>query len=187
MKSLGVPGNINGVYVSDVSNDGGAYAAGIRKGDVITKVNNQAVASGLQMSAQLASFRPGDKVPISYIRNGKESATTVTLKKKTEIIADIATTNISSTLGAELTDLDRTKARQYGVEGGVVVGKITDGGPIGRTRMQPGFIITSVNGTDITSLDQLTKVLANAAGSVRLEGIYPGYDGIYQYPLNLAR
>lgn len=187
VKSLGVPSNITGVYVSDVSNDGGAYAAGIRKGDVITRVNNQAVASGLQMSAQLASFRPGDKVPISYIRNGKESATTVILKKKTEIIADIATTNISSTLGAELTNLDRTKARQYGIEGGVVVGKITDGGPIGRTRMQPGFIITSVNGSDITSLEDLTKVLASAAGSVRLEGIYPGYDGIYQYPLNLAR
>ncbi len=187
VKSLGIPTNTNGVYVSDVSNDGGAYAAGIRKGDVITKVNNQSVTSGLQMSAQLASFRPGDKVPISYIRNGKEASTTVTLKKKTEIIADIATTNISSTLGAELSNLDRSKARQYGVEGGVVVGKITEGGPIGRTRMQPGFIITSVNGQDITSMDDLSKALANATGSVRLEGIYPGYDGIYQYPLNLAR
>jgi len=187
VKSLGIPADINGVYVSDVSNDGGAYAAGIRKGDVITKVNNATVSSGLQMSAQLASFRPGDKVPITFLRNGKESNITVTLKKKTEIIADIATTNISSTLGAELSNLDRSKARQYGVEGGVVVGKITEGGPIGRTRMQPGFIITSVNGTDVKSMDELSQALANATGSVRLEGIYPGYDGIYQYPLNLAR
>lgn len=187
VKSLGIPADINGVYVSDVSNDGGAFAAGIRKGDVITKVNNATVTSGLQMSAQLASFRPGDKVPITYLRNGKEANITVTLKKKTEIIADIATTNISSTLGAELSNLEGSKARQYGVEGGVVVGKITEGGPIGRTRMQPGFIITSVNGQDITSMDDLSKALANATGSVRLEGIYPGYDGIYQYPLNLAR
>ena len=187
IKSLGIPTNTNGVYVSAVSNDGGAYAAGIRKGDVITKVNNTLVTSGLQMSAQLASFRPGDKVPISYIRGGKEYNTTVTLKKKSEIVTDIAATNIGTRLGADLSDLDKTKARQYGIDGGVVVNKITEGGAIGRTRMQAGFIITSVNGQDVTSLEELSKVLSNATGSVRLEGIYPGYDGTYQYPLNLER
>ncbi|RYZ47985.1 MAG: trypsin-like serine protease, partial [Chitinophagaceae bacterium] len=75
VKSLGIPTNVEGVYVSEVPTDGGAYAAGIKKGDVITKVNDMPVTSGLHMSAQIAGFRPGDKVPVTYMRNGKEYTT----------------------------------------------------------------------------------------------------------------
>lgn len=181
VKSQGIPENIEGVLVSGVSNDGGAYAAGIRKGDIITKVNNAPVTSGLQMSAQIASFRPGEKVPVSYMRNSKEYTVQVVLKKK----GDVITMNIGNRLGAELATLEKSKARQYGITGGVIVTKILDGGPIGKTRMQEGFVITSVNGQDVTSVEQLSALLATATGPVRVEGIYPGYDGNYTYPLNL--
>lgn len=181
LKQQGIPANIEGVYVSAVSPDGGAYAAGIRKGDVIVRVNNVAVTSGIQMSAQTVGYRPGDRVPITYRRAGKETTVDVILKKRT----DVVTTDVRSQLGAEVSTLDRTKARQYGIEGGVVVGKITEGGAISRTRMQPGFIITSVNGQDISSVEELTKILESLSGPARLEGIYPGYDGTYTYPLNL--
>jgi len=187
IKRYGIPSNVDGVYVSDVSNDGGAYAAGIRKGDVITKINSVAVGSGLQMSAQIASFRPGDKVPVTYMRSGREITTNVELKKKAGTFKDVATSNISSALGAELATLDKTKARTFGIDGGVVVRKITEGGAIGRTRMAEGFIITSVNDEDITSLDELTKVLSQAQSPVQLKGIYPDGGGIYTYPLNFER
>jgi len=71
------------------------------------------------------------------------------------------------------------------VEGGVVVKKIKTGGPISRTRMQEGFVILSINGTEVTSVQTLTRVLRNLRGTVQVEGIYPGYDGTYRYPLNL--
>ncbi|HYH16390.1 MAG TPA: trypsin-like peptidase domain-containing protein [Flavisolibacter sp.] len=183
IKALGIPTNLQGVYVSGVSPDGGAASSGIKKGDVITKVNNVAVNSGLEMTAQIASFRPGDKIPITYQRGGKETTVTITLKKR----GDVVSMNIGNQLGAELTTLDKAKARQYGIEGGVVVNSITEGGPIGRTRMQSGFIITSVNGQPVTSVEQLTKILANVGGPVKVEGIYPGYDGTYTYPLNLEQ
>jgi S1-C subfamily serine protease len=187
IKQLGIPTTTEGVYVSAVSNDGGAYAAGIRKGDVITKVNNAAVTSGLQMSAQIASFRPGDKVPVSYIRGGKEYTTHVVLKKKAGTFEDLAVANIGTRLGADLSTLDKAKARQYDIAGGVLVNKITPGGALSRTRMAEGFIITSVNGQDITSVDDLSKLLGSVRGQISLEGIYPGYDGIYKYPLNLEQ
>lgn len=187
IRSMGIPSNTDGVYVSDVSSDGGAYAAGIRKGDVITRVNNVPVRSGLQMSAQIAGFRPGDKVPVNYVRNGREYTANVVLKKKAGTFSDIAGTNIGSRLGAELATLDRTKARQYGVDGGVVVNKITQGGAIGRTRMAEGFIITSVNDQDVTSLEELTQVLSKTTGPVSLKGFYPDGGGMYTYPLNLNR
>jgi serine protease Do len=187
VKRLGIPTNVEGVYVSSVSNDGGAFAAGIRKGDVITKVNGIAVGSGLQMSAQIAGFRPDDKVPVTYVRSGKEYTTNVVLKKKAGTFEDIATANISSSLGADLVTLDKAKARTFGIDGGVVVRKISEGGAIGRTRMAEGFIITSVNDEDITSVEELTKALSRAQGPVQLKGIYPDGGGMYTYPLNFER
>jgi len=188
VKRYGIPTDIDGVYVSDVSNDGGAYAAGIRKGDIITKVNGESVGSGLQMSAQIAGFRPGDKVPITYTRNNKEYTTNVVLKKKAGTFENVASANnISSALGADLATLDKAKARAYGIDGGVVVRKITEGGAFSRTRMAEGFIITSVNDEDITSVEELTKALSNAQGPVQLKGIYPDGGGMYTYPLNFER
>jgi len=106
MKQLGVKEG-EGVYVSGVPTDGGAYAAGIKKGDVITKVNNNPVTTGLEMSAQIASFRPNDKVQISYLRGGKETTTTVTLKSK---VSQIDVASAGEMIGAELANLDPKKA-----------------------------------------------------------------------------
>jgi S1-C subfamily serine protease len=187
IKSIGVPANVEGVYISDVPTDGGAYAAGLKKGDVITKVNNASVNSGLQMSAQIAGFRPGDKVPITYLRNGKEYSVQVMLTKK----ATIATTNISARLGGDLATLDKNRASRYGVQGGVIVNKITNGGVLSTARVQPTFIITGIvtseGETDINSLEDLNEALQRKYGSVRITGIYPGSGEPYTYPLNLGQ
>ena len=58
-------------------------------------------------------------------------------------------------------------------------------GLLKNTRIQEGFVITSVDGQDVNSIDDLTTVLNNSQGTVTLEGIYPGYDGSYRYPMNL--
>ncbi len=186
VKSLGIPANVEGVYVADVPTDGGAYAAGIKKGDVITKVNNTFVGSGLQMSAQIAGFRPGDKVPVTYVRNGKEYTTQITLSKK----AAIMTTSIATKIGAELATLDKAKATRYGLDGGVVVNKI-NAGVLANARMQAGFIITGITTSDgevsVNSVDDLNEALQNRLGSVKLVGVYPGDNGSYSYPINLGR
>lgn len=187
IKSLGIPTKVEGVYVSEVPTDGGAYAAGIRKGDVIIKVNNATVTSGLQMSAQIASFRPGDKVPITYNRNGKEFTTQITLTKKATPVA----TNIASRLGGDLATIEKSTAQRYGIDGGVVVNKVTANGILARARVQPSFIITGVVTSEgevkITSLDELNEALRSRFGSVRVTGIYPGYGETYTYPLNLGQ
>jgi S1-C subfamily serine protease len=67
------------------------------------------------------------------------------------------------------------------------VKKINRDGPFSKTRMQDGFIITSVNGIDIKSTEELSRAISRLKGeTIQLEGIYPGYDGIYRYPLNLS-
>ena len=186
IKQAGLPSAAEGVYVSSVSNDGGAFSAGIKKGDVITKINGVPISSGIQLSAQLVNFRPNDQVPVTYIRNGKEYTASVLLKKQAGTFVDLATSNVGSRLGADLETLDKTKAREYGIKGGVVVKKIRDGGPVSRTKIDEGYIITSINGNPVTSLEDLNKLLGTVTGRITVEGIYPGYEGIYPYPLNLG-
>ena len=184
MKQLGVKDG-EGVYVSAVPSDGGAYAAGIKKGDIITKVNNSPVTSGLEMSALIASFKPNDKVPVTYLRNGKEYNTSVTLQSKVSKI-EVATASAGEIIGADLANLDSKKAAEYDVDGGVIVKKIKEGGKLSETKMDEGFVITSVNGRNIKSIDELSKLLAGAIGTVKLEGFYPGFRGSYTYPLDLG-
>ena len=176
-----------GVYVLAVPTDGAAAQSGLKKGDVIIRVNGNPVSSGLEMSAQVASFKPGDKLPITYYRNNKEYNANITLKESAGKLDELAVAPIGETLGAELENLSKAKATQYGIEGGVLVKKITAGGAFSKTRMQEGFVIISVNDTDITSLDQLANAIRNAnGGSVYFEGIYPEAPGaVYRYPLIL--
>ena len=81
--------------------------------------------------------------------------------------------------------LDSKKASQYDIEGGVVVKKIKEGGPFSNTRMEPGFIITSVNGNDIKNVDELGQLLAAGYEQLQLEGIYTVYKGVYTYKIKL--
>ncbi|MEJ7769231.1 MAG: trypsin-like peptidase domain-containing protein, partial [Chitinophagaceae bacterium] len=64
-----------GVYVMDVLKDGAAASTGIKKGDFITKINGVPVYSGADMVGQVATYRPGDKITVSYFRDGKEYTT----------------------------------------------------------------------------------------------------------------
>jgi len=89
-------------------------------------------------------------------------------------------------LGAELENVDKKIATANDISGGVLVKKIKDG-LLKATKMQDGFVITSVDDQEIKNLDDLKKALTDAKGNtVRLMGIYPGFQGTYAYPLTLS-
>ena len=176
----------DGAYIGSVSKEGAAAAAKLQPGDVITKVNDANINSWNELQAAIASYNAGDKVNITYRRNGKENTTVATLSEQSGKFDNLAASSIGEKLGAVLENLDKKTAIQYEVEGGVVVKKINSGSPFTRTRMLEGFVITSVNGVDIKNTDELSQAIRNFRDeSIQLEGFYPGYDGIYRYPLNL--
>jgi Do/DeqQ family serine protease len=176
----------DGAHIGAVPKDGAAATIGLKRGDVITGINDVPINSWTELQGTIASYNAGDKVKIAYKRDGKDYAANVTLSSKIGTYDETASaTGIGETLGAELETLDKTKAQQYEVDGGVVVKKIKEDGPMSRTRIQEGFIILSVNGQEISSVQALGRILGVEAGTVQVEGIYPGYDGTYRYPLNL--
>lgn len=178
----------DGAHIGSVAKDGAAAAAGLQRGDIITKINDVPVNSWTELQATVSSYNTGEKVKITYKRNGKENTVSATLTSKTGTYDQLAIAEtVGDKLGAELETLDKNKARQYQIEGGVVVKDIKKGGPFSKTRMEKGFIITNVNGIDITSIEELRKALLSLRGeSIYMEGIYSDADGVYRYPLNIG-
>ena len=180
-----IPLTANGIYVTDVPKDGGAYASGIRKGDEITKVNNVSVTSGAEMQEQVSRYKPGDKINITYLRDAKETTADLTLKNKSGNYDVVKNEGSLEKLGADLATLDAKRAKEYGVAGGVVVKKIKkDGAFETQSRMKDGFVILKVNEKSISTLEEL-KTVIGANKDVTVSGFYPGYDGLYEYPFTL--
>jgi S1-C subfamily serine protease len=180
----GIPVTSEGIYVTDVPKDGGAYEAGIRKGDIIKKLNGAEIINGGEMQGVISRQKPGDKLPVTYIRNGKETTALVTLKNKAGNYDIVKADAVLETLGAELASLDPKKAKEYGVAGGVIVKKINEGALNDQTRMKDGFIILKVNDKEVKSVDEM-KAAVGANKSITISGFYPGYDGVYEYPISL--
>ncbi|GGJ83033.1 protease [Streptomyces camponoticapitis] len=65
-----------------VTPDGPAAKAGLKSGDVITKFNNVQIDSGPTLISEIWTHKPGDKIKITYTRDGKESQVDVTLGER---------------------------------------------------------------------------------------------------------
>ena len=183
-KKLNIPVSADGIYIMDVSATGAAKAAGMKSGDIIRKINNANIESGSDLQEQLSNYKPGDKVNVTYDRNGSPNTVTVTLKNTSGNYDIVKGASMVEKLGADLVTLDSKKAREFGLQGGVVVKKINEGAINNQTRMRDGFIITKANGKDIRTLEDLRAALSGTK-DVKIEGVYLGDNEPFEYPLVL--
>lgn len=175
-----------GVYVSGVSKDGGADMAGIKEGDFIIKIEGTPINSSADLVGQIAISRPGDKVNVTYMRDGKEYTVPVVLKNSTGT-TDVVKTSSLDKLGADLETVSRKDATTYGIKGGIRIRSIDDKGAFSKTRIEEGFVITKINNKEVLSVDDLRKELDKVgSGSVKVEGVYPGYEGVYPYTIKIG-
>jgi carboxyl-terminal processing protease len=68
-----------GLTVLTVYDGSPADAGGLKPGDVVTEVNDKRVTSANGLIALIRSYRPGDEVTVTYVRDGDEHETDVTL------------------------------------------------------------------------------------------------------------
>jgi S1-C subfamily serine protease len=175
-----------GVIALDVATGGAAAAAGLKKGDLITKINGVAVTSGAELQEQVARFKPGDKITLTYKRSGKEATANLTLKNKVGNTDMVKSSSVLEKLGGELADLDKKIAAANDVTGGVLVKKVGSG-LLSKSKMEDGFVITGINGKEVNSLEEFKEAIKSIkTGNIRLEGFYPGFEGRYTYPLKLT-
>ncbi len=180
-----IPVSADGIYITDLVKDGAALQGGMKVGDIIRKVNGVDINSGSELQEQLSSFKPGDKVQITYDRNGSSNTVQVTLKNNAGNYGIVKRDEMIDKLGANLETLDSKKAKDLGLSGGVVVKKINEGVINDQTRMRDGFIITKANGKDVKSLEDLKSIIGTRS-DVTITGVYPGYNEPFEYPLDLS-
>jgi len=73
-----------GASIEDVSTGSTAANAGIEKGDVVTKVDDHLITDADSLVATIRSYRPGDKVTVTYVRNGETKTAELTLDSDSE-------------------------------------------------------------------------------------------------------
>jgi Do/DeqQ family serine protease len=177
--------DMGGIKVLGVPETGAAAAAGIKEGDIITKINGVSTASVPELMEQISRYKPGDKVSIHYMRNNKEYTASAILKNL-DGNTGIVKATVLDYLGAELSPIREEYAKRLGITGGVVVTNINSGLIKKQTSMKSSFVILKADDQRIATTDDLKKALQGKK-KVRLEGFYPGdeYGNIYYYDLNL--
>lgn len=171
---------LNGVYLNTVE-EGGAKEAGLRAGDVITAINDVKVARTSALLEQVARYRPGDKVKVEYLRDGKTRSASVTLKNVNNS-TEISKRSMASSVtfdGASFEALSKQEMNKLGIDGGAKIGNVAKS-KFRDTGMKDGFIITRIDKYAVNVPADVERHLKNFdSGIVYIEGIYP--DGLKAY------
>ncbi len=172
---------VKGVFVEKSNEGSAAMDAGLKKGDVILKVDNIEINSVSELQEQISRRKPGDKVVITYLRDNVIKTTDVILKNEAgnTKITESASVETGRALGAEFASMDKNSLQKYELKNGVKVTKVGPG-KFKNAGIPEGFIITKVDKNDVSSVSEVTAAIVNKKGGVLVEGINPdGTKGYY--------
>ncbi|MBJ6117179.1 Do family serine endopeptidase [Pontibacter sp. BT310] len=172
---------LNGVYIAKVTENSGAKEAGLQEGDIITAINGVDVNKSSQLLEQVARYRPGDKVKVQYLRNGKEKSANVTLKNlnsSTEITKRAVAKAVTFD-GATFEPVTKQEMNKLGIDGGAKISGVRNS-KFRETGIKDGFIITRIDKYPVNEPTDVEKHLKSFEGGVvYIEGVYP--DGLKAY------
>ncbi len=176
---------IKGVYIKGVFAGGAGEEAGIKEGDVITKIGEAEVNNTPELLEQISRYRPGNKINVTLTRNNQEKLLAVVLKNK-DNNTDVVTKpkiEVVSTLGASFEEVSSDEKKLLNIENGLKVSKL-GAGKLLSAGIKEGFIITSVDKKKISTIEDIKSTLENKKGGVLIEGIYPnGMRAYYGFGL----
>lgn len=172
--------NGSGIYVTGVTDNSGAENAGIKKGDIVTKVDNVNISDFADLSMSVGSKRPGDRVQVTYLRNGKENVTTVVLKdqKGGTSARSKADLGVTEKIGAEFEPLSEKFKTDYGLNSGVVAKNVSEGSEMAKIGVVDNYIVIEINGKPVNSQKDVEKILEKYQGNVQVKFV-DEYGRIY--------
>ncbi|GAA4376994.1 Do family serine endopeptidase [Hymenobacter koreensis] len=177
--------NLDGVYVVGMGSTSAAAEAGLKAGDVITEINGVKVNTSSQLQEQVARFRPGDKIKVSYLRDGNSRNTTATLRNSTGT-TDIVREETGAVVeyeGAKFSPLSRQELNKLDLEGGAKISGVR-GSNFRETGIGDGFIITRIDKNKVEKPQDVKRYLeaAKEGQGALVEGVYPDGRKAY-YPI----
>ena len=143
-----------GALVALVMPGSPAAAAGLRSGDVITRLGGEPVTDSGKLRIQIASLEVGVKVAVDYLREGKPESITVTVGQ----LADASAIPLDA-LGFSLLDqkTDPGKADSPTV---LIIDQVTPGGPVANSGIRPGMRVLSVGRTPVNNRKEFNEAAA---------------------------
>ena len=174
--------NLSGIYVNGIQEKGAAKLAGIEVGDVIKKVESVEVGTVPELQEQIGRFRPGDKVVVTLLRDGKLKVVPLVLKNRfgtTKMVAKDPEKLIL--LGATFDPISEEQKSKLHTNHGVQITKLEQG-KFSNAGVKEGFIITEIDRKPIHSSAEIARALNNKRGGVLIEGVYPnGQEAYYGF------
>ena len=165
---------IKGVYVAGITAKGAAEKAGIKQGDVLTKINGNEVNTVTQLLESVRQYRPGDEVEVDVVRDGDTETFKVRLLNEsgsTDVVKK-GESFYNATFGLVLQPVSKQEVKNLGVNGGLRIVEIRQG-PFQGAAVE-GFIITAIDGKAVLSKTDLENALAaNRSRKTYIEGMYP--------------
>ena len=173
----------DGALVSTVAPNSAAAKAGLKSGDVITKVNGEAIQEPGMLSSRVGLSRPGEKVTLEVWRDKKLETVVATLGASTDKL-DVARGGEAGSgekLGLALRPLNRDEKGEVGSAGLVVENA---DGAAAKAGVEQGDVLLAVNGKPVASVDDVKAILATKPKRVALL-IWRDGSRIF-FPVNLG-
>lgn len=161
--------NTEGVIITNVLEESGAWTAGIMPNDIIIKADNVEIATFADLSGFLKAKRPNDVVDFTIIRDEVESVIPVKLYKNERTAL--------SQLGLNLKVLSISEAKEFDLSQGVKIEKITNE-ELEDLGLKVGQVIKRINGVEINDIDDANKAMLKAASERKIALEVLTKDGI---------
>lgn len=172
-KGLGLS-KAEGVLVQGVVKDGAGEDAGIKQGDVILSIDGRPVNAANELQSIVGSKHPGDVVKLSIFRDGSTIEKSVTLKPRAETDVnqtlnnkgnqqeeqETLTSKSIKSLGINVSDLDNTMKKKYGVSEGVVITSVDNYSDNFLRGIREGDVITEANKHKVSSVSDLQDAIS---------------------------
>lgn len=169
-----------GALVSNIEKGGPGDKAGLKAGDVIRKVDGQAIVSSGDLPAVIGQQAPGKKVTLEVWRQGGRQELQAKLGDASDKPAQVAKADSTAgqgKLGLALRPLQPQEKRQAGVDSGLLIEDAA--GPSAQAGVQAGDVLLAINGTPAQSLEQVREVVAKATNKSVALLIQRGDDKIF--------
>jgi len=158
-----------GVTVSAVTAGSPAEQAGIKVGDTIVSVDGKPVKNGDELVSDIASRKPGSKVSLGFVRNGKKQEATVTVADRAKLFAARLGDDEEngeeeapkeSKLGLTVGAVTSEMADRFDIPAGkgVIVKDIKPSSFADDVGLTRGDVILEINKQAVNSEDDLTRI-----------------------------
>jgi S1-C subfamily serine protease len=162
---------LKGAFITSVNRNSGAYNAGLKAGDIITKVDGVPVSSTSELQELVSRYRPGDEIDILVFRDNNPQKLKIELKGQLgESETRLARKQSVEMKGSKFRMLSQEEKNNYDITKGVLVENA--GYDLRRGGVEADFVITELNGEEISSIEQLEKLVEDSGDYVTIKGLY---------------